>query len=27
MIVFMGLTVGFILIAMYTPMFQMGQTL
>jgi len=27
MIVFMGLTVGFILVAMYTPMFQMGQTL
>jgi type IV pilus assembly protein PilC len=27
MIVFMGLTVGFILVAMYTPMFAMGQTL
>ncbi|ALE52336.1 Type II Secretion system PilC [Candidatus Thioglobus autotrophicus] len=27
MIVFMGVTVGFILVAMYTPMFQMGQTL
>ena len=27
MIVFMGATVGFILVAMYTPMFAMGQTL
>jgi type IV pilus assembly protein PilC len=27
MIVFMGVTIGFILVAMYTPMFQMGQTL
>jgi len=27
MIVFMGLTIGFILVAMYTPMFQMGATL
>lgn len=27
MIVFMGATVGFILVAMYTPMFQMGETL
>ena len=27
MIVFMGGTIGFILVAMYTPMFQMGQTL
>lgn len=27
MIVFMGITVGFILIAMYTPMFQMGDAL
>jgi type IV pilus assembly protein PilC len=27
MIVFMGVTIGYILIAMYTPMFQMGQTL
>ncbi len=26
MIVFMGITVGFILVAMYTPMFQMGET-
>jgi type IV pilus assembly protein PilC len=27
MIVFMGITIGFILVAMYTPMFQMGETL
>ena len=27
MIVFMGITIGFILVAMYTPMFQMGQTI
>ena len=27
MIVFMGGTIGFILVAMYTPMFQVGQTL
>jgi len=27
LIVFMGVTIGFILVAMYTPMFQMGQTL
>jgi type IV pilus assembly protein PilC len=27
MIVFMGVTIGFILVAMYTPMFQMGQTI
>jgi len=27
MIVFMGLTIGFILVAMYTPMFKMGETL
>jgi type IV pilus assembly protein PilC len=27
MIVFMGVTIGFILVAMYTPMFQMGQVL
>lgn len=27
MIVFMGITIGFILVAMYTPMFQMGQTM
>jgi type IV pilus assembly protein PilC len=27
MIVFMGITVGFILVAMYTPMFQMGEAL
>lgn len=27
MIVFMGITIGFILIAMYTPMFQMGQVM
>ena len=27
MIVFMGATIGFILVAMYTPMFQVGQTL
>lgn len=27
MIVFMGITIGYILIAMYTPMFQMGQAL
>jgi len=27
MIVFMGATIGFILVAMYTPMFQMGQAL
>ena len=27
MIVFLGATIGFILVAMYTPMFQVGQTL
>ena len=27
MIVFMGATIGFILLAMYTPMFMMGKTL
>ena len=27
MIVFMGVTIGFILLAMYTPMFMMGETL
>jgi len=27
MIVFMGITIGFILVAMYTPMFKMGETL
>jgi len=27
MIVFMGITIGFILVAMYTPMFRMGETL
>ena len=27
MIVFMGITIGFILVAMYTPMFEMGQTI
>ena len=27
MIVFLGVTIGFILVAMYTPMFQVGQTL
>ena len=27
MIVFMGITIGFILVAMYTPMFQIGETL
>ena len=27
MIVFMGATIGFILLAMYTPMFMMGETL
>jgi len=27
MIVFMGITIGFILVAMYTPMFQMGQVM
>jgi type IV pilus assembly protein PilC len=27
MIVFMGVTIGFILIAMYTPMFQIGDTI
>jgi len=27
MIVFMGITIGFILVAMYTPMFQLGETL
>ena len=27
MIVFMGITVGFILVAMYTPMFSMGEAL
>jgi type IV pilus assembly protein PilC len=27
MIVFMGATIGFILVAMYTPMFKMGGTL
>jgi len=27
MIVFMGITIGFILVAMYTPMFQMGEAL
>jgi len=26
MMVFMGVTVGGILVAMYTPMFQMGET-